>query len=65
MNDLDFYDVTEIFEDLDKETIDLFNRKNFDIEDIENLKELKRNLQDLEQEINIKIDEIYYNFINF
>ena len=55
----EFYDVTEIFEDLDAETIDLFNRKEFDIEDIYELISLKKNLQELKNQVDIKITEIY------
>lgn len=51
-----YYDISEhIFEDLDEETVDLFTRKKFKTEDIENLKILKDNLKKLEDEVDKKI----------
>lgn len=51
-----YYDISEhIFEDLDDETVDLFTRKQFKVEDIENLKILKDNLKKLEDEVDKKI----------
>ncbi|QFR42889.1 hypothetical protein [Sulfurimonas xiamenensis] len=54
-----FYDVFEIFQDLDTETVELFGRADFDIEDIHELELLKSNISKLDSAIDEKISSIY------
>jgi hypothetical protein len=61
--DMNYYDISEIFEDIDSDTVDLFSRKNFTVEDIGKLKNLQNNLRELDYEIDIKIQNIVKEFI--
>jgi len=61
--DINYYDISEIFEDIDSDTVDLFSRKSFTVEDIGKLKNLQNNLRELDYEIDIKIQNIVKEFI--
>ena len=61
--DMNYYDISEIFEDIDSDTVDLFSRKNFTVEDIGKLKNLQNNLRELDYEIDLKIQNIVKEFI--
>lgn len=58
-----FYEIFELFKDLDNETVDLFARAEFDIEDVDDLKVLKLNAIELNNLIEKKISDIYVNVI--
>lgn len=59
-----YYDVFELFNDLDHETVDLFKRADFDMEDLCDLKTLQFNIYKLDKAIDTKISSIYENVIN-
>lgn len=59
-----FYEVDEIFTDVDEETLDLFIRKDFSLEDIAKLKNLKMILTELEDEIELKIQNILTRYLH-
>jgi len=58
-----FYEIFELFKDLDNETVDLFARAGFDIEDVDDLRELKLNAIELNNLIDKKISAIYKDVI--
>ena len=60
-----YYEIEEIFEDVDELTIEMFKTHSFEIEDIENLRILKRNLLELVDEIDNKIEEVYNEIVEF
>jgi hypothetical protein len=60
---INFYDVEEIFSDVDEETLELFTRKKFNINDLVKLRNLKKNLNKLDKEIDNKISLIFEKYI--
>jgi len=59
----EYYNVFEDLKELDEDTLELFNREEFDYRDIEDLKNIKKNIAILNNLIDKKISEIYTNQI--
>jgi len=60
----EYYNVFEDLKELNDITLDLFERRNFDIEDIEDLSKLKININTLNNMIDKKVTCIYQELID-
>ena len=60
----EYYNVFEDLKELNDITLDLFERKDFAIEDIEDLSKLKLNIINLNNMIDKKVTCIYQELIN-
>lgn len=59
-----FYNVFEELKDIDKEAVELFDNEEMDLEDIEDLRAIKNNLEILIVKIENKMNDIYEDVIN-
>jgi hypothetical protein len=60
----EYYNVFEDLKELNELTLELFDRENFGVEDIEDLTKLKHNLSDLNELIDNKMSDIYQEMID-
>lgn len=58
-DDIDFYDVDELFEDISDVVLDLLERKEYEVEDLEKLQEMKKNAYRLVEIVEEKIEQVY------
>jgi len=61
---IDFYNVFEDLKDLNEYTLDLFEREDFEIQDVEDLSNLKININILNNMIDKKVSDIYQELID-
>lgn len=59
-----FYNVFEELKDIDKEAVELFDNEDMELEDIEDLRAIKNNLEILIVKIENKMNDIYEDVIN-